>query len=120
MKLNLDDDIASGQMVQTLRRAGHDVRTPADAGLMGAPDPVHFRRAVREGRTILSRNYDDFEDLHLLILEAQGHHAGVLVVRRDNDPRRNMKPPDVVRALRNLEMAGVPIADECLTLNQWQ
>ena len=120
MKLYLDDDSASGLMIQTLRRAGHDVRTPAEAGLVGAPDAVHFRRAIQEDRALLSRNYDDFEDLHKLIMETQGHHPGVLLVRRDNDPRRNMKPRDVVRALRNLEASGQPIRDGCLTLNQWR
>jgi hypothetical protein len=120
MKLYLDDDSASGLMIQTLRRARHDVLTTAAAGLVGAPDPVHFRRAIREGRRLLSRNYDDFERLHFLIMEAQGHHPGVLLVRRDNDPRRNMKPHNVVRALRNLEAAGVPIGDECIKLNQWR
>jgi hypothetical protein len=120
MKLYLDDDSASGLMIQTLRRAGHDVRTPAEAGLIGAEDPVHFRRAIQEGRAVLSRNYDDFEDLHLLVMQAQGHHPGLLLVRRDNDPRRNMKPHDIVRALRNLEATGLQIADTCLTLNQWR
>jgi hypothetical protein len=120
MKLYLDDDTASGLMIQTLRRAGHDVRTPADAGLAGAPDPVHFRRAIQEGRSLLSRNYDDYEDLYKLIKQAQCHHTGVLLVRRDNDPRRNMKPHDIVRALRKIEASGQPIADECLTLNQWR
>jgi len=120
MKLYLDDDIASPLLAQTLRRAGHDVRTPADAGLPGASDSVHFRRAVLEGRTLLSRNYDDFEELHLLILDAGGGHPGVLVVRRDDPKRRNMKPHDIVRALGKLEAAGAPIADEYDELNHWQ
>jgi hypothetical protein len=58
--------------------------------------------------------------LHFLIREAQGHHPGILVVRRDDDPRRNMSPHDIVRALRNLENAGVPIANEYIILNAWQ
>ena len=69
---------------------------------------------------MLTGNYDDFADLHDLIREAQGHHPGILVVRRDNDPRRNMTPGDIVRALHNLEAAGVPVADEYHILNHWQ
>ena len=120
MKLYLDDDIASPRLAQTLRQAGHDVRTPTEAGLPGAPDPVHFRRALHEGRTILTRNYDDFQALHFLIIDAAGHHPGVLVVRRDDPKRRNMKPHDIVRALRKLEMIGPPIADAYNELNHWQ
>jgi hypothetical protein len=120
MMLYLDDDIASAVLAQALRRASHDVRMPSEAGLSGASDAVHLRRCIQEDRVLLSRNYVDFEELHLLVLESTGHHPGILLVRRDNDPRRNMKPADIVRALRNLEAAQFVLADECLTLNQWQ
>ena len=36
MKLYLDDDSIALALVLALRRAGHDVRTPAEAGLSGA------------------------------------------------------------------------------------
>src|SRR5665213_1020017 len=111
MNLCLDDDSISPMLILALRGAGHDVRTPAEAGLSGASDSVHFRRAVLERRTILTRNYEDFEDLHNLIIDAGGGHPGVLIIRRDNPERRNMKPHDVVRALGKLKRVGVPIAD---------
>jgi hypothetical protein len=55
-----------------------------------------------------------------LILEAKGHHSGVLIVRRDNDPTRDPKPAGIVRAIRNLEAAAVPIQDELQILNHWR
>jgi predicted nuclease of predicted toxin-antitoxin system len=70
MKIYLDDDSIAALLVQALRQAGHDVRTPAEVGLAGANDPVHFQQAHREGRTLLSRNYDDFKELHDLVVEA--------------------------------------------------
>ena len=120
MRLYLDEDTAAGLLVRFLQNAGPDVQTSGDAGLNGRPDPVQFTHAIREGRTVLTRNYCDFEDLHNLIDLARGHHPGVLVIRRDNNTRRNMAPPDIVRALRNLETAGVPIADCYIILNAWQ
>jgi hypothetical protein len=120
MRLYLDDDTAATRLVQALRRAGHDVQIPADAGLVGRPDPVHLTQAIREHHVLLSRNYRDFELLHLLLVEARGHHPGILIIRRDDNPRRNMTPPDVVRALANLQAAGVPVADEYIILNAWQ
>jgi len=33
-------------------------------------------------------------------------------VRKDNDKSRDMKAHDIVRAIRNLEAAGIPIPDE--------
>ena len=120
MRLYLDEDTAAALLVQLLRNAGHDVEVPAGAGLLGEWDPVQLTYAVKEDRAVLTRNYEDFEDLHNLLQVGQGHHPGILVIRRDDNPRRNMSPRDIVRALRNLEVAGVPIADQYIELNGWQ
>src|SRR5437899_1464980 len=105
MRLYLDDDIASVHLARLLRRAGHDVRLPSEAGLAGESDAVHLTRAVRENRVCLTRNYDDFEDLHKLILEVKGHHSGILVVQYDNDPKRDLTSGGIVRAIGNLVAA---------------
>ena len=120
MRLYLDDDSIFPILVRLLRQAGHDVLLPADLGTTGAADPVHFRHAIRAQRVLLSHNYQDFEFLHDLVLEAKGHHPGLFIVRQDNDPHRDLKPPHVVRAIRNLTAAAVPIADEYIILNHWR
>ena len=120
MRLYLDEDTAWNHLVQTLRRAGHDTQTAMQFGLTGESDAVQMAKAIREERAVLTRNYCDFEDLHNLVDVAQGHHFGVFVLRRDDHTRRNMAPHDIVRALSNLEAAGVPVADQYIILNQWQ
>ena len=120
MRLYLDDDSASHVLANLLRKAGHDVQLPADVGLAGKADAIHERHAIKEDRVCLTRNYDDFEDLHLLVLQAQGHHPGILVVRRDDSSKRNLSPADIVRAIRNLLAAGAPIVDQYIILNAWQ
>jgi hypothetical protein len=120
MRLYLDEDSASSLLARLLRNAGHDVQLPADVGMDGESDVVQLTQALGDGRAILTKNYDDFEDLHNLILEAQGHHLGVLAVRQDNDPKRDLTPPGIVRAIRNLVAAGVPIADQYIILNHWR
>jgi hypothetical protein len=120
MRLYLDDDSARPILVRHLQRAGHDVLLPSDLGLSGSDDPVHLLHAIRQQRVFLSHNYDDFRKLHELLMEGQGHHPGILIVRQDNDPSRDLKPAGVVRAIRNLEAAGVPIADSYTILNHWR
>jgi predicted nuclease of predicted toxin-antitoxin system len=120
MRFYLDDDIASGLLAQLLRNAGHDVQIPADAGLSGKSDSEHLAFAIREQRVCMTRNYRDFENLHLLVMQAQGHHAGIMVVRRSNDKKSNLAPRDIVRAIRKFEAANAPIADEYVVLNAWQ
>jgi hypothetical protein len=120
MRLYLDDDLASPLLAGLLRRAGHDVCLPTDVGLAGENDPVHLTRAAKDDRVVLSGNHDDFAELHDLIMQVGGHYPGTLIVRRDNDPKRDLKPAGIVRAVRNLLAAGVPLADGFYILNSWR
>jgi len=120
MNLYLDDDSAKGALVARLRKTGHQVVVPADAFLSGAADPRHFLYAVRHGLVLLTKNHDDFAELHLLIQATRGRHTGILAIRFDNDPTRDLKDAEIVRALRNLEQSGAPMANEFHILNPWR
>jgi predicted nuclease of predicted toxin-antitoxin system len=120
MNIYLDEDLASAQLAQLLRRAGHDVQIPADVGLSGKTDAEVFRHTITAGRVVLSRNYRDCEHLHQLVLACGGHHPGVLVERFDRDPNHRMTPREIVRAVRNIEAAGFVLTDEYQVLNLWQ
>ncbi len=103
MRLYLDDDSVRAVLIRQLTTDGHDILIPADAGIAGQEDPTHFMCAIRNARVLLTHNHDDFKLLHDLIMLAGGHHPGILVVRRDNDPTRDMSSKGIVRAIRNLE-----------------
>ena len=120
MRLYLDDDFADPLLVRLLRQAGHDVQTPSEAGLRGNDDAEHLTHAIDEDRICLTGNHDDFRNLHNLVMHAQGHHPGVLVVRRDNDPKRDMTQRGIVNAIRNLIAAAVSLSDSFFILNHWQ
>ena len=120
MNLYIDDDSAAHLLVKLLRNAGHDVEIPVETGRSGSADPVHLAYAIDVGRVLLTANSDDFERLHNLIKSAQGRHMGILVVRKDNDPRRDMTPRGIVVAVWNLEDAGVDVANGFHILNHWR
>ncbi len=120
MNLYLDDDSTSQDLVRRLRNAGHNVEFPIDVGLVGREDPVHLTYAIDVARVLLTMNHDDFQDLHHLVIHAQGHHPGIIVVRKDNDRRRDLSPSGIVLAIANLEASGVPLADTLFILNQWK
>src|SRR5438094_9922402 len=109
MNLYLDDDSADRLLIRLLEMDTHDVQFPAQVGLSGEFDVTHFMHAIRTGRVLLTHNHDDFKRLHELVLLVAGHHPGILVVRRDNDPTRDLTPKGIVRALRNLLKAGAPV-----------
>lgn len=120
MKIYLDDDSANSLLVRLLTKEGHDVVIPPDLNCAGQKDARHFAVALKDGRTILTGNHHDYELLHELVLAAGGHHFGIFSVRKDNDPKRDLTPAQIVRAVRKLLAASVPLTDELHVLNHWR
>jgi hypothetical protein len=56
----------------------------------------------------------------MLIQAAGGKHAGILIVRYDNDVGRDMKSKDVVIAVGKLERSGLEVANQTHILNHWR
>jgi hypothetical protein len=78
--------------------------------------PMQFVRTVSAFRTIMMISKNSMN----LIVAVQGHHPGILVVRKDNNPKRNLDEKGIVRALRKLLAAGVGLADHFYVLNHWR
>ena len=115
LKLLVDEDSQAKLLVTLLSRAGHDVVTVNGVGLSGEADLTVFAYAKREGRLVLTRNYDDFQELH----EANPVHPGVLVVCQDDDFSKDMSFKEIVKAIANLEAANIPLANQFISLNHW-
>lgn len=120
MRLYLDDDTADRVLVALLRKAGHDVVIPVDLGMSGRRDPEHLLRCVQVGRVFLTYNYSDFVPIHALILGCSGTHFGLIVIRRDNDPRKDMTNRAIVSAIGKVEQAYSDLGNELVYLNDWR
>jgi len=120
MIIALDDDSASRQLATILRKGGHDVSTPTDLGISGAPDAVHLTRAIRDGRVLHTRNARDFTLLHDLVRASGGSHPGIMLLHLDNDPTRDLTPRGIATAIAKLESSGVGLSGELHVLNHWR
>jgi len=120
MNLYLDDDSVHGVLVLLLRRAGHDVVIPADINYAGRADPEHLGQAVAGPRVLLTKNHRDFYLLHELVQVCGGHHPGILVVRKDNDSKRDLSAKAIVRAVEKLLRSGLPVEDGYHYLNDYR
>ncbi|MCZ6794289.1 MAG: DUF5615 family PIN-like protein [Planctomycetota bacterium] len=105
MNLYLDDDTVDRRLVAMFGNARHSVVVPAGVDLSGAPDERHFICAIQQSLVLLTRNHDDFLDLHEVVRAAYGSHAGILIIRSDNDPTRDMTLRQIVTAITKLELA---------------
>ena len=120
MNLYLDDDSAKGKLVTFLRQAGHQVFIPVECETIGTSDARHFEYATRNGLVLLTRNYGDFAELHDVVQAAHGTHHGILVIRSENDARRDMTDRSIVNAIGKLESANIPLANQIHVLNHWR
>jgi predicted nuclease of predicted toxin-antitoxin system len=120
MRLYLDEDIASRHLVQALKRAGHDVTTPGDTGLLGESDTLQVTHAVRDDRICLTGNSRDFEHLHNLILLCGGSHPGIFALYGDSDRRRDLKPGQIVAAIQNVLEVLASLKSHFIRLNEWR
>ena len=120
MKLYLDEDLQSRELVRSLRKAGHDVLIPSESHMTGESDAAQLTLAIAESRGCITGNHEHFEELHHLVLQSGGSHPGIFTVRKDNDPRRDMKSHQIVRAISNLEAFLETTQGSLLCLNEWQ
>ncbi len=90
MKFLIDENLSSPRLSSRLRLQGHDPVLARDAGLLSVTDARVLIYSIAHGLPVLTQDSEDFEDLHDLIMAATGHHAGILIVRFDNDPRHNL------------------------------
>jgi predicted nuclease of predicted toxin-antitoxin system len=120
MRILVDENMAGRRLSQLLEAAGHDVILAFDAGLLSATDPRVMIWAIGQSRAVLTRDYEDFEDLHDLISSAGGSHHGILAIRFDGDPRRSLSDRGITTAIAKLAASGVPVAGMFHILNQWR
>ena len=120
MRFLIDENVSNAPLASRLRAQGHDPVMAGDAGLLSVADPRVMIWAIGQGLPVLTRDADDFQDLHELIMAAGGHHPGMLVVHFDNDPRHNLSERAIGIAISKLESSGLPIADQLHVLNHWR
>jgi len=120
MKIYLDDNHADKTLAALLRKDGHTVVEPGDVGKSSASDARHLEYAILNDFVVLTADRVDFRELHDIILAASGKHPGIVLVRYDNDPTRDMKPKHIVRAIRNIEKTGFNVESQLVVLNQWR
>lgn len=111
MRLYVDEDLASKELINRLGRAGHDALTLAK----GLADEGVWSVAQQHGAAVLTMNASDF----IALASSEGAHAGLLVVFAEGDATRDMKPADIAEAIDRIDKrhpAG--LRDMVIVVNQ--
>src|SRR5262249_23657460 len=120
MRFLIDENMSNPGRASRLRAQGHDPVLAGDVGLLSASDPRVLIWGIAQALPVLTRDSEDFTDLHDLLMAAGGHHPGILLVRFDSDPRHNLSDRGIASAISKLEASGVSIPDHIYVLNQWR
>lgn len=83
---------------------------------MNCSDSIVLDYARQNERVLLTRNCDDFQNLH----QANPVHPGVLAIYQNADAARNMSYQAIVQAITNLEAARFLLSNQFVVLNQWR
>lgn len=113
--LLIDEDSLAKYLVNLLKKAGHNVITVQDVNLMGKPDEIVLNYAKENNRVLLTRNCDDFLNLH----QINYSHSGILAVYQYADFSKNMTYSAIVHAIANLENSNFDLMNQFVILNQW-
>lgn len=116
----LDDDVDQDLLIRLGAARSHRLVSPRSIGKSGDHDALHFLYAASQGTPLMTRNANDFEALHEFALGIGGHHSGLIIVYEEADRRKNMRPPEIITALSNLESANVPLPDQLIPLNHYR
>jgi predicted nuclease of predicted toxin-antitoxin system len=107
MKFLIDENLSSPRLSSRPRLQGHDPVLARDAGLISVTDARVLIYSIAHGLPVLTQDSEDFEDLHDLVMAATGHHAGILIVRFDNDPGHNLTDRGIATAISKLESSAL-------------
>ena len=120
LSLYLDDCADDDILAALLRRAGHHVHTPRSAGISGVSDEEHLEHAARHNYTLLTKDPEDFLDLHHQWQAIDRSHLGILLIYEEKEVSKNMNRAQIIVAIDNLVTSGIPIANAIYSLNQWR
>lgn len=81
MRFYLDEDL-SPRVAQIGRSMNLDVVSSHEVGNNGLPDEDQLWFAAQEGRCLVTRNRDDFEQLTIRFFAREESHLGVVIVMR--------------------------------------
>ena len=115
LRLLLDEDSQAKYLVNLLRAAEYDVITVKEVGLGSHSDLAVLTYAGQQGRVLLTRNCEDFQELH----QASPVHQGILAVYQNPGSSKNMSYQAIVKAIANLEKANYVLENQFVILNQW-
>lgn len=113
VRLFLDEDIASKELISRLNAAGHW----CGRGLIGAGDSAVWGMAQEARAAVLTRNVRDF----LSLADRTTAHHGLILNYQKGDARRDMSVGEIAAAIQKVDATlGSDLSERIVVLNQFR
>lgn len=113
MRILVDENVDSEDVMARLRKAGHHLETCPRA----LDDASIWRHAQDNALVVLTANPAEFESL---AAAAPSHH-GLLLVYGEGSPRKQMRAADIAGAIERIRtLLGDELDGKILNLNVWR
>lgn len=113
MRILVDENLESADLLSRLRRAGHHVETVRK----GSIDPEIWRYARSHRLAVLTANARDF----LSLAEDEPRHDGLLLVYGERDPHQRMDASAIAAAVERVRVAhGDAVERRIVVVNEWR
>ena len=112
MRLVVDEDLRSKELLNRLRKGGYEIISLEN----GLTDQAVWDLAQRHGAPVVTRNAGDFIGL----AQSGADHAGLLLVLAEGDARRDMKPGAIARAIDRIDERHASLGGLVVILNRYR
>ncbi len=113
IKVYLDDNLDNDDLITALRKEGFKVISPRDIGMRHKKDEDHLKCAVFNDAILISYDLDFQKLAHKII------HKGIIIIRRNNNSKKDMSSKRIVKALKNIETLHLILENKLYYLNQF-
>ena len=115
LRLLLDENAESAPLIGLLRQRGHDVVGVRELGCKAASDMAVLDLAIREGRTLYTRDRGFY-----LWSSGRSEHARIIVEHKSSGGQRNMSYHEIADALEDLQKMVADVRNLTLTINSFR
>ncbi len=114
IKIYLDDNLDNDEMIIFLQVNGFEVISPRKIGMSRKQDEEHLKCAILNNSVILTYDHG-FTRLH----NKFSNHSGIIIIFRQNNPKKEMTRTLIVRALKNIIDLNLELKNKIYKLNNF-
>lgn len=125
IKIYLDEDCDWNVLIAVLKKKGFTVISPRQVKMIKKlakrriSDEEQLTFATSQGCVLLSRNKVHFPKIHRKWKKRKAEHAGILILYRHNNPKKDMSPGQIANAIGNIIKLNYSFQNQIYNLNDF-